>query len=484
MCVGLYTSRVVLNVLGVSDYGVYNVVGGVVNMLAFLNVGMMGATQRFISFELGKGDTNRLNTTFCTSVITHIIIALIAIFLSESVGLWLLNTHLNLPSDRLVAANWVLQLSIATFALSVLIIPYNSCIIAHEHMGIYAYVSLAEAFLKLGVIFCLKFLLTDHLILYAGLILGVQFLINAFYFIYTKSHFSECHFHYVMDMPLLKKMFSFAGWGMIGNTGFTLKDQGSNIILNLFFGTSVNAARGIATQVNNIINSFAANFSMAMNPQITKLYAVGNIDESMKLVYAGSRYTFFLLSLIAIPFLINSDYVLHLWLGIVPEYTKVFVYIILLGSLIYSLAHTVATAIHATGNVKWLQISLSIILLSELPIAYIILKFGGQPYHALLPSLITIPISVLARYVILRHYVSEYSLREYLYGCVFKCLAIFIVCFILSYYAHSLMTPDSFLTLVESCFISLIITLFFIFIFGMDSSEQRFVVSKMKNILK
>lgn len=482
MCVGLYASRVVLNVLGVSDYGVYNVVGGIVNMLAFFNVGMTGATQRFISYELGKGNKERLETTFCTSVLTHIIIAILIIIVAEIVGVWLISTQLNIPGERIIAANWVLQFSILTFSLSVLIIPYNSCIIAHEHMNIYAYISILEALLKLGIVFCLMFATVDTLILYAILVFCVQLIINGIYFIYCKKHFKECHYKYVYDKSLLKQMFSFAGWGMIGNTGFTLKDQGSNIILNLFFGTGVNAARGIATQVNNIINSFAANFSMAMNPQITKLYAVGNVDESMKLVYAGSRYTFFLLSLIAIPFLINSDYVLHLWLGIVPEYTNMFVYIILLGSLIYSLAHTVATAIHATGYVKWLQISLSIILLSELPIAYVILKLGGQPYHALLPSLITIPISVIVRFIILRHYVSKYSLREYLYGCVFRCLALFSICFILSYYVHSLMSPDSFVTLVVSSTIAIMITLSFIFVFGINKNERTFVANRVRKV--
>ena len=483
MCVGLYASRVILNVLGVSDYGVYNVVGGIVNMLAFFNVGMTGATQRFISYELGRGDKERLDITFSTSVLTHIIIASIIIIVAEVVGLWLINTQLNIPDDRIYAANWVLQFSIFTFSLSVLIIPYNSCIIAHEHMNIYAYISVVEALLKLGIVFCLLCATVDRLILYAILVFCVQLFINCIYFIYCKNHFKECHYKYVYDKTLLKQMFSFAGWGMIGNTGFTLKDQGSNIILNLFFGTGVNAARGIATQVNNIINSFAANFSMAMNPQITKLYAVGSVDESMKLVYAGSRYTFFLLSLIAIPFLINSDYVLHLWLGIVPDYTNVFVYIILLGSLIYSLAHTVATAIHATGYVKWLQISLSTILLSELPIAYVILKLGGQPYHALLPSLITIPISVLARFIILKHYVSKYSFREYIFGCVFRCLAIFSVSFMFSYYVHSMMTPDSFVTLIISSIIALVILLSFILVFGINKNERAFVFARIRKVI-
>ncbi len=369
LVVGLYASRVVLNVLGVSDYGVYNVVGGLVNSLAFLNVGMMGATQRFISFELGKNEISRLKVVFSTSVITHVIIALIIIVILESFGVWFLNSKMNIEVDRMFAANWVLQFSIMTFVISVLTVPFNSCIIAHEHMNIYAYISIAEAVLKLGIVFCLRLLSVDYLILYSFLLLFVQILISVSFIIYASCNFAECHFEYVRDVNLLKQMFSFAGWGMIGNTGFTLKDQGSNIIMNLFFGTTVNAARGIATTVNNIILNFASNVSMAMNPQITKSYASGNIEESLKIVYSGARLTFFLMSIIAIPFLINSDYILQLWLGIVPEYTNEFVFIILLGSLFYTTAQTVASEIHATGNVKWLQISLAVILLSELPIA-------------------------------------------------------------------------------------------------------------------
>ena len=484
LVVGLYASRVVLNVLGVSDFGVYNVVGGVVNMLAFLNVGMMGATQRFISFELGKKEDGRLNVVFSTAVMTHILISLIVFLLSEGIGLWILNYHLNIPVDRLYAANWVLQCSILTFIVSVLTVPYNSCIIAHEHMNVYAYISVAEALLKLGIVFCLIFVTFDHLVLYAVLVMFVQLIISFVYLVYSKKHFKECHFQYIYDKKLLKDIFSFAGWGMIGNTGFTLKDQGSNIILNLFFGTAVNAARGIATQVNNIILGFASNFSMAMNPQITKLYASGNIEESLKLIYSGSRLTFFLMSIIVVPFLINSDYVLKLWLGIVPEYTNEFVYIILIGSLIYSLAHTVASGIHATGNVKWLQISLASILLLELPIAYVILLFGGSPIQALLPSLLTIPLTLLARIIILKKYIPVCSLKDYLIGCVARCISIFIICFSISYYMSTFFANNSIWTVLLTSLFSVLINCTLIMILGINAIERNFIVSKIRSRIK
>lgn len=484
LVVGLYASRVVLNVLGISDYGVYNVVGGLVNSLAFLNVGMMGATQRFISFELGKNETSRFYVVFSTSVITHVIIALIIVILLESFGVWFLNYKMIIEADRMYAANWVLQFSIFTFVLSVLTVPFNSSIIAHEHMNVYAYISIAEAVLKLLIVICLLYLPVDHLILYSFLLMCVQLLISMSYIIYARKHFPECHFRYYIDKVLLKQMFSFAGWGMIGNTGFTLKDQGSNIIMNLFLGTTVNAARGIATTVNNIILSFASNVSMAMNPQITKSYAAGNIEDSLKIVYSGARLTFFLMSLIAIPFLINSDYILHLWLGIVPEYTNEFVFIILIGSLFYTTAQTVASEIHATGNVKWLQISLAVILLSELPVAYFILRSGGSPVAALLPSLITIPLSVLARSIILKKYVSLFSLRKYLLGCVGRCIAVFIICISACYYLRSLFVDDTIWTVLITTSLSLVINGTLIFCLGITKQERCLIIDRISHIVK
>lgn len=484
LVIGLYASRVVLNVLGVSDYGVYNVVGGVVNMLAFLNVGMMGATQRFISFELGRGETGRLNTVFSTAVLTHVIIAIIVLVITESVGVWFLNARLNIPEDRMFAANCVLQCSIVTFVMSILTVPYTSCLIAHERMNIYAYISIAEALLKLATVFCLMILPYDHLILYAVLIMASQIIVSLSYILYSRKCFPESHYKYVFDKPLLKQMFSFAGWGMIGNTGFTLKDQGSNIILNLFFGTTVNAARGVASTVNNIILNFASNFSVAMNPQITKLYAASQEEESLKIVYSGAKLTFFLMSLIVIPFLINSEYVLQLWLGTVPEYTNSFVYILLLGSLIYSLAQTVASEIHATGNVKWLQISLAAILLLELPAAYIILKAGGSPVHALLPSLVTIPLSVLARIIILKKYLPICSLREYLVGCVARSIGVFALCFAICFYIHSLFISASIWTVIITSALSLVIDGGIMFALGLNKRERSFVLNKVKPVIQ
>lgn len=254
--VGLYTSRVVLNTLGISDYGVYNIVGGVVTMLAFLNSAMVAASQRFISFELGTGDLEKLKKVFCTSVSIHITLAILILIVAETIGLWFVNAYLNIPLDRMEAANWVYQCSVLTLILTIISVPYNSCIVAHEHMRAFAYVSIVEVILKLAIVYLLLIGDFDKLILYAILIAVVAFIIRIIYGIYCKQNFEECTYHFLFDRKLFKEMFAFAGWSVIGNLGFSLKDQGSNIILNLFGGTTVNAARGIAMQVNGIISNF------------------------------------------------------------------------------------------------------------------------------------------------------------------------------------------------------------------------------------
>lgn len=484
LAINLFTSRVVLQALGFSDYGIYNVVGGVVTMLTFLNTGMAGASQRFISYELGKGNLNSLKNTFCTSVITHLAIALIVIVIMETIGICFLNYKLNIPDSRIFAANWVFQCSLVTFVLSVTSVPYNSCIIAHEKMSTFAYISIFEAMAKLVIVYALYLTSLDKLIVYSSLMAITQGIVRTIYILYCKRHFEECIFHYNLDKKLFKEMFSFAGWSCIGNMGFSTKDQLSNILLNLFFGTIVNAARGIAGQVNSVINSFASNFTMAMNPQIVKLYAAEDYVKSRDLAYAGSKYAFFLLTMIAVPFLINENYLLHLWLGQVPPYTDIFVLIIVMCSLIYSLTHTISTAIAATGKIKWLQILLATILLSEIPIAYIILKNGGKPYQALLPSLFTTSFTVIMRICLLKKLLPDYySVGYYLKNIVLRCFLIFGIVAVPSWYIRSLF-KESFLCFIMTSMISFIIILIVIYFLGLTANEKVVVKDKAVTFIK
>lgn len=481
--VGLYTSRVVLDTLGVSDYGVYNVVGGVVAMLAFFNSALTAASQRFISYELGIGDTERLKKIFCTSVFTHATLAGVVFIIAETAGLWFVNTHLNIEPDRMTAANWVYQCSIFTFVLTILSVPYNSCIVAHEHMQAFAYVSIIEVVLKLLIVYLLFIINGDRLIVYSILVFLVALFIRITYGIYCKKHFQECTYKLIIDKQLFKEMFSFAGWSVVGNLGFSFKDQVSNIILNIFFGTLVNAARGVALQVNGIISNFSNNFMMAMNPQITKLYASGDIKSSIDFVYTGSRYSFFLLLIIAVPVIINIDYLLGLWLVSVPEYTSEFLTLALIAALINSMSISLVTALQATGNIKVFQITICIVMLCELPLAYLILKLGGQPYMAMYPTIAVTFIGLFARFIILKKMVPEYDFGYFAFRIVGKNLLIGAVCLIISGYIHNLFKIN-FMFFVLTSVISCGITILLVYSLGMSNSERQQAQNKLYNLLR
>lgn len=475
--VGLYTSRVVLNTLGVSDYGIYNVVGGIITMASFLNSAMVAASQRFLSYELGRDDRDRLSRVFCTSVNIHASICLIAFVVAETLGLWFVNAKLNIPADRMVAANWVYQASIVSFMVNVMSVPYNSAIVAHERMSAFAYISILDVTLKLLIVYLLLVLPFDKLIAYSILMVFVVTVIRMCYTIYCKRHFTECSYRFIMDVPLFKEMFSFAGWSVIGNMGFTLKDQLSNIILNFFFGPVVNAARGIGMQVTAHVNTFAHSFTMALNPQITKQYAAGNLEASRTLVYAGSRYTFYLMMLIAIPVIINIDAVLRLWLGIVPEYTSQFVILSILTSLIYAMSECVTKAIQATGRIKWFQIGISVIMLSELPIAWALMEMGYPPYAVMWPTLFTYSLAVFFRFWLIHNYVSGYRFQEYLSRVILRCAVVFIVGVILCYMLCRF--EDGFAGLILSVLSCLVVSLVVIALLGMYKNERAMIVSKM-----
>lgn len=476
--VGLYTSRVVLNTLGITDFGIYNVVGGIISMAAFLNSAMVAASQRFLSFELGKGNLERLSRVFCASINIHATICLIAFLLAETIGLWFVNTKLNIPDDRMAAANWVYQASILTFIINVMSVPYNSAIVAHEKMSAFAYISILDVVLKLLIVYMLLLFSYDKLIIYSILMVGVVLLIRLCYTFYCKRHFPECKYHFVFDIPLFKEMFSFVGWSIIGNLGFTFKDQLSNIILNLFFGPAVNAARGIAMQVTTHVKSFSNNFTLALNPQITKQYAARNLEASRKLVYIGGRYSFYLLSLIAIPAILNIDYILKLWLGNVPEFTSQFVIFSIITSLIYTASEPVTKAIQATGKIMWFQIGISIIMLCELPIAWVLLEKGYPPYAAMWPSVITYSVALYFRFWLIKRYVEGYRFYDYFMQVILRCLIVFGISTIASYFV-STTTGTSLWGLIRSVVLCVIITTLVILFGGMTKSERSLIKEKV-----
>lgn len=480
MAVTLYTSRIVLKTLGVSDFGVYSVVGGFVSMLAYLNSVFVGSTQRFISFALGKKDEELICKTFATTRVIHIILAAIILILAESFGIWFVNHKLVIDPERIIAANWVFQCSLASLMITIISIPYNSCIVAHEHMDIYAYVSILEVVLKLVILYLLIVLPGDKLIVYALLHVGVSLIIRLCYTLYCRKHFFECKSKPSIDKPLFKKMFSYAGWTTLGNLGFSFKDQFSNMILNGFFGTTINAARGIAMQVSGAITSFASNFFMAMSPQIVKRYSAGEIEQSQNLVYAGTRISFYLLSFIVIPAVINIDYILKIWLDVVPNYTATFIKITLASSLIYSLTSSISTAIQATGNIRAFQIGVSVIMLSELPIAYLLLRLGYSAPYALLPAIFTNAVALAFRFWLVKRMIPSYSLKKYyLYG-VARCVVIFILCYIICHYISKLL-PTNFLWFCVDVVICILIIGTIIFVAGITKWERSVVINFVKS---
>lgn len=479
--VGLYTSRVVLQTLGVIDYGIYNVVGGIISMMTFLNSAMVAASQRFLSFELGKGDINRLSRVFCTSINIHATICLIAFLVAETVGLWFINTQLVIPEDRISAANWVYQASIITFIINVMSVPYNSAIVAHEKMSAFAYISILDVVLKLLIVYLLLVIPFDNLKVYSILMVCVTMLIRLCYTLYCKYHFNESSYHLIFDKQLFCEMFSFAGWSVLGSLGFSSKNQLSNIILNLFFGPSVNAARGVAMQVSSHVKTFAHSFTMALSPQITKQYAAGNIEASRKLVYVGSRYTFYLMSLISIPVIVNIDNVLKLWLGVVPEYTAQFVIFTIITSLIFSMSECVTKAIQATGRIKWFQIGVCVIMLSELPLAWVLLEMGYPPYAAMWPSIITYLLALFFRFFLIHRYVKGYNYKDYFIHVVVRCFVVFFMACGISYLI-SIHFKSNVVGLIISTLICLLASTATIVAFGMEKTERSFVIKKVKSI--
>jgi O-antigen/teichoic acid export membrane protein len=482
IAVGLYTSRITLKILGIEDYGLYNVVGGVVAMFAFLNNAMVAASQRFISFELGKEDFARLKKVFSTSVSTHFCIAIIILLITETAGLWFVNTKLNIPVDRIDAANWIYQCSILAFMIRVLSVPYNSCIVAHEHMKTFAYVSIIDAVLNLTIVYLLLIWNIDKLKLYATLIFLIAIVIQIIYMLYCKRNFVECKYRFSFDRDLFKRMFSFAGWSFIGNLSHSFKDQGANIILNIFFGTFINAARGIAAQVNGAINSLTSSFQMAINPQITKSYATGDYEHTKSLISKGSRYSFYLLAVISIPAFINIDYILSLWLTVIPEYTAVFIRLILLVSLVNSMANPIITTIQATGNVRNFNIIVGGIILLDLPISYFVLKMGYLPYSVMYVSLFTTTVSLFARLFLMKR-VIKYSTRYFFFSIFLKNMLLAGATLLILLYIQSLFAVN-FTTFILMSFFSALFLSGVIYLLGMETNERKLVREKMLSIMK
>lgn len=402
MLVTLYTSRVVLDKLGVTDYGIYNVVGGVVAMLGFLNGAMSNAVQRYMSFEIGKNDEVGLNRIFNISLFAHVCIALIVLLVMELAGVWYLNTHMNIPMNRLDAANWVLQCSILTTLFTIIQVPYNAVIISKEEMSVFAYISILEVILKLAIVYLLSIFNYDKLKLYSVLIMVITVGILMIYRIYCIRHFREVQVKFIKDWPLLKNIIGFAGWNMLGELSWVFTGQGVNLILNIFYGPAVNAARGLADQVNGAVSRFVSNFQTAVNPQLIKTYASGQINEMENLLFRSTRFSYYLMFALSLPLIVNMDYILHLWLNEVPEYTIEFCQLVLVCSLVSTISNLLAQVARAYGKIRNYQLVVSLSLFLNFPLSYLVLKFGGSPI-----STIFVNIAVQILLIFVRLYLTN-----------------------------------------------------------------------------
>lgn len=413
LVVSLYTSRVVLAELGVIDYGVYNVVAGVIVMFTFINSSMATSTQRFLTFELGKDDFDKLRQTFSASLNIHIAIGVIIFILAEAIGLWFVNTKLVIPPERMFAANIAYQCTVLSFMLNITQVPYNASLISHEEMNVYAYMGILEALSKLGIAFVLIIYGGDKLILFSILMLVIHACLLLIYRAYCIHKYKECCFCLFWDKQLYRQLTSFAGWNLFGSIAWACRGQGLNILLNLFYGPTLNAAKGIADKVSHSVIGFIRNFNTAMNPQITKSYAVGDIVAMENLCYRGSKFAFLLLFIISLPAMVNVDFILSVWLVEVPKYTSIFVILVMADSLLDVLLGTTQfiTALQATGNIKYYQILVGIIIMLVIPIGYAFLYFGGSPESLFYVMIAISLVSGLARILFCKYQIG-FSMRK------------------------------------------------------------------------
>lgn len=482
MLVSLYTSRVILNTLGVEDFGIYNVVGGVVSMFSFFNSAMSSATQRFLSYEMGKGDFVQLRKTFNATQIIHIGIAVLIFFLAETVGLWFVKTYLVIPSERLEAAIWVYHFSVLSFMVSIIQVPYNATIIAHERMNVYAYVSIIEVILKLLIVFMLTWITYDKLKLYGILYFVVVFVIAAIYRIYTRRNFEESKFEVVKDKKLYKTLISYSGWNLFGNIASVAKGQGINILLNMFYGPVVNAARGVAIQVESAVNSFVNNFQIAVNPQIIKSYAAEEKEYMTSLIIRSSKFSFYLLFLLSLPIILEVDQILKLWLKTVPEYASIFTVLVLFIILIDCLSGPLMTAIQATGKIKIYQAVVGTLLILILPISYVLLKFGYSPEITLYVNIVISIIALAIRLHIVWK-LLDFPVLRFIKEIILMNILIVSLSISLPLVIRNLMDANI-LRLIVVILVALIWNAIIIYTIGLNKQEKAIVLKSIDKILK
>ena len=482
LVIALFTSRIVLRVLGVSDYGLYNVVGGIVGLLTVLNTTLAGGTQRFMSFAIGERNKDKIFKTFSVALVLHVVVSFVFLILTETIGLWFLYYHMNIPSGRMTAAFWVYQFSVVACIVGIIQVPFMSCLIAHEKMGMYAYMSIYDVSMKLLILFLIQLVAFDKLILYAALVLIVNVTSTVIYNFYCRYHFEECTFHMSFDKLLAKQMLSFTGWDIMGCSAVALQGEGVNIILNIFCGTIVNAARGIAFVMSNAILGFISSFQVAVNPQIVKMYAAKEMDKLYRLVMNNCRIAGYLFIVIAIPAYIEVKFVLHLWLGQYPAYTPIFVRIILIQSLFQTLNRPMVMVVHATGKMKYPNITGGGVLLLILPVSYIILKLGGSPVTVFWATAIIWSFDNINNFI-WPHFYANYPISQHLKFVYLNIIVGGAIMFVVPYFVVRDMA-EGWARLLICCCVSLLTSAVVIYKWGLTENMRNIMLTKIRLMIK
>ena len=483
MAVGLYTSRVVLSVLGQDDFGLNSVVSSVVVMFYFLNTSMSGATSRFLMFELGRNDHDRLQRTFSAALTIHICIAALVVLLGETMGLWYLENKMVIPEGRMIAARWVYHLSLLSAVITITQVPYSALIIAREKMDVYAYIEIVKTVLQLVIVFLLMLGNFDKLIFYAILTVCVSLVITMIYRGYCIKHFPECHYTPCADKEIIKPMLGFSGWSLYTDLSYQAQGNGVNVILNLFFGTVVNAAYGVGLQLSRAIYSFVSNFTLAVKPQIIKYYSTGQVQEMESLMNASTRYSFLMLFTLALPVILETDFVLKFWLGTAPEGTAAFSRLFLVMMMLNVLWINLTYANQATNKMRMSSIVTGTLYLLIPVIAYIFLKIGYR--NMFLPMMVNISMYsfvIIARLLIVKKLIPQYSMWRYCRNVLLLSTLTAVVGSIVPFCVYE-MLDEGWLRLISVCVASVISMGVATFFLAMSKSTRQKSIAMVKTKL-
>lgn len=482
MAVSLFTSRVILQTLGVEDFGIYNVVGGIVAMMGMFNGAMSSSIQRYLSYEIGKENKEQLRKTFNVCFFIYVFMCIVFLLAAETIGLWFLNTQLVIPNDRIIAANWVYQFSIFSVVNSLLVNPYNATIISHEKMGVFAYISILEVILKLVIVYLLLIIPIDRLIVYGFLFMLMSVAITMVYRIYCIRHFPESHIKWYSDRVLFKQLLSYSGWNLFGSVAGVVKGQGLNILLNMFFNPSVNAARGIAYQINTQVSNFFSNFYTAVRPQITKYYAQGKLNEMTTLVFQSSKFAYYLILLLSLPIIVEAPFIIDLWLGQLPEYVVQFVRIILVVTAVDAMANPIMTTAHATGKIALYQSVVGTMTIFNIPISYMVLKYGNSPVSVFVVSLLISVLCMFTRLLIVRKLVN-FPVKLYIkqvYGRVILVTVFSLILPLILYRSFEVNLWSA----IFVCSVCLVSTCISVYSFGLTKHERLSIVAYVTGKIK